>query len=117
MRKVLLPLFFFGLLAVGRAQWILTITNDIHDFATMASNSAASMGIVRTNSGGQLWVGTLYVTQFVNQFWILTNTPGGWACTSLALGTTPNLAAPNGFILTTTGGVFYVRTNGVWLQK
>jgi hypothetical protein len=40
-----------------------------------------------------------------------------WLSTNLADAVEPNAVLPNGSILTTTNGAFYIRTNGAWLQK
>lgn len=48
---------------------------------------------------------------------LITNNGVAWCATNLALGTLPTITLPNGSYLTTTGGVFYYRTNSIWVQK
>ena len=46
---------------------------------------------------------------------IVTNNGLVWVSTNLATGIAPATAAPDGSILTSTSGAFYVRSNGVWV--
>ncbi len=87
----------------------------------------SALGYGPTQLGGtNAWTGTNKFANPNNEFTgsVYTNNGYGpmvlglvWIVTNTATGTLPTGTAPNGSILTSTNGSFYVRSNNVWVAK
>ncbi len=102
----------------------------ISDALTFPPATNTSAGIVAalghdiTQLGGtNLWTGTNKFSNANNEFTAITYTNNGlgnlglglvWIATNMATGVLPTTTAPNGSILTSTNGSFYVRSNNAW---